>query len=150
MRWICKFLTLGFLLFGACTSTQSPEPQSENVVQKQIHSIMTAQEQAWNQGDIEGFMSNYNQTDSLVFSGAKSITFGWQQAVDRYKRSYPDKEAMGQLNFSDTRTKLLSEKVAFTTGQWNLERKTDTISGRFTLVWKLLNNEWLIIADHSS
>ena len=145
MRLIFSILLAVFI--SACTQTTSV---SEKQIKREIDSLMRVQERAWSNGDIEGFMEHYWKNDSLVFSTTTSRTYGWQQATDRYKRSYPNKDSMGILNFSDAHTKLISHKIALTTGQWKLHREKDTLVGRFTLVWKSIGDRWCIIADHSS
>ena len=116
----------------------------------EIRQIMADQVVDWNEGDIDGFMSGYWNDPRLVFTGGKGITKGWQQALDRYKNSYPSQEQMGTLEFNDLDVELIATDVAFTTGEWKLYRTADTLSGRFTLVWKKIDGGWHIIADHSS
>lgn len=111
---------------------------------------MKAQETAWNNGDLRGFMLGYWMSDSLAFSGGKNITYGWQPALERYERSYGSEEQMGKLTFSDVKTNLSGKASAYTTGAWQLARYSDTLSGRFTLVWRRVNGAWVIVADHSS
>jgi ketosteroid isomerase-like protein len=115
-----------------------------------INGVLEGQARAWNSGNLEGYMTGYWMSDSLVFSGGKTISMGWHSALDRYKASYPTQEAMGNLNFSDLNLKFTSKSSAFSTGQWMLYRSSDTLSGRFTLVWQKKNGAWVIIADHSS
>lgn len=115
-----------------------------------IDDVMAGQATAWNKGDIEGYMKGYWMSDSLVFTGSKSVSTGWQASLDRYKMAYPDKEAMGYLTFDQVETNFTSKASAYTIGQWTLNRNTDTLSGRYTLVWKKQNSVWFIIADHSS
>ncbi len=136
-------LTLGMaLLLTSCSQTK---PSGETLT-----TIMTAQAEAWNQGDLDAYMLGYWNSDSLVFTGGKSLTSGYQQALDRYKKSYDSPEAMGKLEFSDVNHTFLGNQHAFTTGIWKLYRSADTLSGRYTLVWAVKNGSWKIIADHSS
>jgi ketosteroid isomerase-like protein len=111
---------------------------------------MYEQEQSWNNGDIEGFMKHYWQNDSLKFIGRRGLTYGWQQTLDNYKRSYPDRAAMGRLQFDILSTDILSDSSAFVIGKWTLLRSADTLSGHYTLLWKKYDDRWVIVADHSS
>lgn len=116
----------------------------------EIRSVMDLQVEAWNQGDIPGYMQGYWNSDQLVFTGGKSKTMGWQDALDRYERSYGSKETMGELAFDDLEIQVTDPTSAFATGAWTLNRTQDTLSGRFTLVWRKLHGDWVIVADHSS
>jgi len=112
---------------------------------------MDAQVVSWNKGDLEGFMQGYWHNDSLIFTGGKGITHGWEQALSRYRKAYAGRKAMGELSFSDVQTKLMGTQGAYTVGQWQLNRASDTLTGRFTLIWnKLKDGQWVIVADHSS
>lgn len=120
-------------------------------VQKtELTAIMKEQQSAWNEGNVEGFMKHYWQSDSLVFIGSRGMTYGWQNTLDNYKKSYPTPELMGELDFTNLNHSKTGCKSFFTTGNWTLFRTQDTLSGSFLLVWQLKNNRWVITADHSS
>ncbi len=116
---------------------------------KKVLENMEAQELAWNNGDVNGFMNYYWNNDSLKFIGSKGITCGWQKTLNNYLISYPNKEAMGVLTFSIIEATQLSKKNIFVIGQWAL-KKDKPMGGHFTLLWKKINGKWLIIADHTS
>ena len=117
---------------------------------KMILDVMQAQETAWNQGDLEGFMQGYWHDDSLRFIGKSGITFGWQPTLDNYKKGYPDRAAMGKLTFTILRVESLAWKRAYVTGAWHLQRSQDAPQGYFTLLWRKIHGKWVIVADHSS
>lgn len=143
-----KVLTIALFVFYSCSEKLSDQKNSKQI--DAIHSVMQAQAQAWNNGDLDGYMQGYWKSDSLVFTGGKNRTKGWHQSLDRYKKSYPTKISMGMLTFSELETNLISDISAFTTGVWVLDKDSNSVNGRFTLVWKRIHNQWLIIADHTS
>ena len=124
--------------------------QTENKIISTIEKAMHAQEVSWNKGDIEGFMATYWNSDSLKFIGKNGITFGWQNTLDNYKKSYPDKATMGELNFSIVSVELLSENSCYVIGGWNLKRKKGDVGGFYTLLWKKIKGKWVIVSDHTS
>lgn len=111
--------------------------------------LMKAQEQAWNAGDLEGFMIPYENSDSLMFVGSKGITYGWNNTLQRYKTSYPDKASMGELSFTIIKAEQLSPEYIYVMGKWSL-KKEKAASGHFTLIWKKRKGLWKIVSDHSS
>ena len=115
-----------------------------------ILKVMDTQSQAWNKGDISGFMQGYWHSDSLLFVGSKGPTYGWQRTLDNYKKNYPDKASMGILSFHDIKINLLDSNNAFVLGAWQLKREKDTPSGYFTLWFKKIKGEWKIVVDHTS
>lgn len=110
---------------------------------------MKAQELAWNKGDINGFMEYYWKSDSLKFIGSKGITYGWQKTYDNYIKGYPTKEAMGILTFTIKEITQLSKTSMYVIGQWQLSKEKSS-GGYFTLLWKKINGQWVIVADHTS
>lgn len=111
---------------------------------------MKAQEAAWNNGDIEGYMNYYWNSDSLKFIGKSGITYGWKTTREHYKESYPDKATMGTLTFSDIKLERIERNLVMLTGSWKLVREKDTLSGYYSLFWKRIRGKWLIIIDHTS
>ncbi len=122
------------------------------VKQTEVNTVvknMKTQELAWNEADIAGFMKYYWKSDSLKFIGSKGITYGWQKTYDNYVKGYPTKEAMGILTFTIEEATQLSETSIYVIGQWQLNKEKPA-GGYFTLLWKKINNEWVIVADHTS
>jgi ketosteroid isomerase-like protein len=115
-----------------------------------VRRVMHLQEEAWNKGDIDGFMEHYWKSDSLKFIGSKGITYGWQKTLDNYKKGYPNREAMGILNFDISSIEQLSSGSIFVIGKWHLKKKDSEVGGYYTLLWKKKNGKWVIVTDHTS
>src|ERR1700712_3151290 len=92
-----------FLIVLLIVSTSALFAQDKQAIQK----LMADQQSAWNKGDIDGFMQGYWKSDSLAFVGKAAPAYGWQNMLDHYKKSYPDKTAMGQLTFGIIKLELL-------------------------------------------
>lgn len=129
----------------------------------EIREVMDAQEMAWNNGDLEGFMQGYWKSEKLRFIGKNGVTYGWQNTFDRYKKAYPDKKTMGKLkfeiisieslgdkNFHAIGSNPLKEKTFMVVGQWETSKTKKAAKGFFTLIFKKINGNWVIIADHTS
>jgi hypothetical protein len=144
MKSLLPILASLFLL--ACHNPTLPDMQAE----EKIRAVLTEQQECWNKGDIDCFMQGYWNSDSLRFIGKSGVNRGWQATLDNYKKSYPDKAAMGTLNFELLNLEPLGADNYLVTGKWKLIRKSDEPNGLFTLIWKRFDNEWKIIYDHSS
>ncbi len=123
--------------------------QKETTQIKEVKNNMKAQELAWNNADIMGFMQHYWKSDSLKFIGSKGITYGWQKTYDNYVKGYPTKEAMGILTFTIKEITQLSKISIYVIGQWDL-KKEKPAGGYFTLLWKKINGQWVIVSDYTS
>jgi hypothetical protein len=95
-------------------------------------------------------MQGYWQSDSLRFVSTRGLTHGWAATLAGYQKGYPNTEAMGQLTFTVLRTEKLSKRSAYMIGKWHLARTIGDVGGHFMLIWKKINGEWVIVADHTS
>jgi ketosteroid isomerase-like protein len=117
--------------------------------EKEILAVMDMQEKEWNQGNIEAFMQGYWKSDSLMFVGKNGIKYGWGTTLKNYKESYPDKAAMGKLEFTIIKLEVTGD-TAFMLGKWNLIREKGNPNGYFDLYWKKIDGNWVITIDHTS
>ncbi len=116
-----------------------------------IAATMATQQKKWNSGDIDGFMESYWKSDSLKFVSKKGVTYGWENTRANYHKSYPDKARMGILEFTIKSHELVDDNNVITIGQWQLHYpEAPTVGGYFTLWWKKMDGEWLIVMDHTS
>lgn len=115
-----------------------------------IGGLIEKQSKAWNAGDLEGFMSVYWKSDELTFSSGGQTTRGWDATLKRYKKRYPDSASMGQASFSELEISSLGNDIYKVLGRWQLERETDPIGGRFTLIVRRMSGQWKIVHDHTS
>lgn len=138
-----------FLVAFTC-SLYGNAQHTETIAKEQIKLVMKFQEASWNRGNITEFMKGYWKSDSLLFVGGKGPTYGWSQTLANYLKSYPNPEKMGQLNFEFVKIEILSQVDAFVVGKWELKRTEDILQGYYSLLWKKIDGEWKIVADHSS
>ena len=124
---------------------QIPEEQEK----QEILAVMKAQEKAWSNHDLEGFMQGYWKSDSLKFYGRNGITFGWQKTLDNYKKGYPTQEHSGTLNFTINDISKIENGAYFVMGEYHLARTIGDANGVFMIIFKRINGEWKIIADTS-
>jgi ketosteroid isomerase-like protein len=118
--------------------------------QDEIRKILDAQQSAWNQGNVDAFLEGYWHSPELTFSGSGGIARGWDGVLARYKKNYPDRAAMGHLDFSGLEFRFLSKDAALVLGHWHLARAQGDIAGVFSLVWQRFPEGWRIIHDHTS
>ncbi|KAF0240196.1 MAG: nuclear transport factor 2 family protein [Sediminibacterium sp.] len=129
--------------------TSSNSFSQENPEQS-IRKILANQTDMWNKGNLEEFMKGYWHNDSLLFVGKNGPTYGYDKTLNNYRKSYPDTANMGKLAFTILQLKPLANNCWFVLGKWELTRSVGNLSGHYTLLFKKINKEWVIIVDHSS
>ena len=116
-----------------------------------IRKVMADQADAWNQGNIDGFMKGYWNNDSLVFVGQSGLTYGYAQTLSNYKKHYDTPAKMGKLFFTLLSIRQVSPEYCFVLGKWLLKRPAagDT-GGTYSLLFRKIDGQWVIVVDHTS
>ncbi len=147
-RSMANLAVAGLVLVSlGCVSGGSTARHDPIVVE--INHVLADQADAWNAGDVEKFMSSYWHSKDLTFSSGGTVTRGWESALQRYKRKYPTREAMGQLAFDGIEVAVLGRDSALVLGDWHLDRE-GPVGGAFSLVMRRIGGEWVIVHDHTS
>jgi len=119
----------------------------------EVRALLADSQSAWNRGDLEKFASYYEDSPETTFIGKTMTKGGPKEILERYKRGYPTREAMGTLTFSEIEVRPLGAQFALANGKFALQRTAaggGNASGRFTLVLRKTRSGWKIIHDHSS
>jgi uncharacterized protein (TIGR02246 family) len=114
--------------------------------------VLTQQERAWNDGDIDGFAKGYKDSPDVIFIG-EHVSKGFADMLLEYKKNYPTKEAMGTLTFSEIEPHILDEHYAVLVGKYHLDRSKKAggpAEGFFSLVFEKTDKGWKIIVDHTT
>ena len=143
-------LLAGGVIFLAQTASSAQSNKRDKTNEAAIRAVLDTQRDAWNRGDIEGYMDGYDRSPDTVFVSGDRINRGWQMVLDRYKKSYDSREKMGVLTFSDIEITILSKDAATVLGRWRLKRANDEPHGTFTLLFRKIKRGWKIVHDHTS
>ena len=60
-----------------------------------VEALLKTQSEAWNRGDLDAFTAVYAEDASFV--SPTGLTQGRRQVLERYRKRYPDRKAMGTL-----------------------------------------------------
>jgi peptidoglycan/xylan/chitin deacetylase (PgdA/CDA1 family)/ketosteroid isomerase-like protein len=131
----------------------------------EVEALLQAQSAAWNRGDLDAFTSVYAEDAS--FLTPTGLTSGRQQVLERYRRRYPDRAAMGTLTLEVIEVRP-AQGVEFTVGgdarpgrvfglsvaaHWRLaypdQPEKKTAQGLTLLVFQRHGDSWQIVQDAS-
>ena len=144
-----KTILIPIVLFCTAIASLAQSDIQRAKIADDIRAVMNKQAADWNRGDIPAFMEGYWKSEQLTFVSSR-VTKGWQSTLDNYKKSYPDKAAMGTLTFSDLEITAVSKDAAVVLGSWSLKREKDNPGGKFTLIFRKFKEGWRIVHDHTS
>jgi ketosteroid isomerase-like protein len=142
-------ITTAFPLSLYAQHSEGPNKHNAKTIAA-IRAVLDAQTEAWNRGDIEGFMAGYWRSDETVFISGDSLTRGWETVLNRYQKNYNSREKMGALTFSDLEITPIGNDTGVVIGRWHLQRAKDEPHGRFTLIFRKTKQGWRIVHDHTS
>jgi len=118
--------------------------------EKEIRTMLSTQQDAWNKGNLDQFMVGYWDNDSMMFIGSKGVTYGYQPTLRRYKTTYSDTAKMGHFTSTILHVNKISDDAYFVVGKWYLKRSIGDANGIYTLLLRKIKGKWVIVADHSS
>jgi ketosteroid isomerase-like protein len=147
MLKIMSFITRALLIL---VLLYHPAAKGQSAAERQIRQILKEQEKAWNRGELKAFMKGYWESDSLLFIGRKGPVYGYAPTLANYLKSYPDTAHMGHFTSTVLQVQRLSAKYYMVVGKWELRRSAGDIGGYYTLLFRRLRKQWLIVQDHSS
>ncbi len=76
--------SLALSLALACAHQRAFTPDDR----RQIEAVLEQQRQAWNRGDLPGYMAGYARSEQLVFTSGAKIRRGWEATLAAYQKRY--------------------------------------------------------------
>jgi len=153
MRALLRVSCAVFLLIGTVIAQrQAAGSESPSDADSAIAAVLHAQVEAWNRGDLKGFMGGYWNSPDLVFATEMQETRGWEEVYNRYRVKYQSrKDEMGKLDLSYIKpAHLLAPDVAYVDGEYRLTKADGgTSDGYFTLIFGKLPEGWRIVHDRT-
>src|SRR5690606_13669420 len=132
-----KLLLLAFILVYYNSAAQS-----EEMDKKEILKALKDQRIAWSKNDLEGYMHTYWKNDSLKIYGPSGITLGWEDNLEKYRRSYPNPDYTGTLSYKINDVSKIYDSNYYVLGEYHLKRNTGNADGFFMMLFRKIDNEW--------
>jgi ketosteroid isomerase-like protein len=117
-----------------------------------IVAVMEKSAVDWNRGDLDAFATCYKNSPDILFM-SHTVSRGYAQMVEAYRKRYASREQMGQLGFSQLQVQPLDAHFATVTGHFHLEREKSgggNSDGYFLLVFEKTADGWKIVRDDST
>lgn len=135
-----------FAIIGAAGSVSGGD-------REEVQAVLQDQVAAWNRGDLAAFCAVYQ--DDTTFLSPSGITRGRQAVLDRYRKRYPDKAAMGALVLEPLETRAAPSSNGKTlavslAARWTLSYPDKApATGLTLLVLHRVDARWQIVQDAS-
>lgn len=145
------------ILLVLCTAVELAHAQKDTLYtathnQLQVVKVVLAQQAAWNKGDLPAFLAFYKDApDTQVILGAPAK--GTETIRNAFRLNYPNKDAMGLIEYSDVEARELGENFCLATGKYHLERSKKaggSADGTFTEIMEKTDKGWQVIFSETT
>jgi ketosteroid isomerase-like protein len=140
------------VLFALIACTHPPAtPRFTASDEAAVRAVLTAQQEAWNRGDLAAYMDGYVHSPELVFTSGGKIRRGWDETFQKYQSKYgTDPSTMGQLAFEVLGVQPLGGDGAIVLGRWTLTDTPVAGGGLFSVALARTPEGWKVVHDHTS
>jgi ketosteroid isomerase-like protein len=142
-------------MFCAATGAlaQNPDPLfTASREQLDVVKIVLQQQDAWNKGDLDAYLSHYKDAQDTQAILA-TLVRGIDNIRAAYKSNFPNKDSMGAIEDSEVEARSMGDNFALATGKYHLSRSRKAggdVSGTFTEVFEKTPTGWKIIFSEST
>ena len=141
------------LCASAGAAAQNSDPLFTATPQQlDVAKIILKQQDAWNKGDLDGYLSYYKDTPD-----AQAVLATLVRGIDNiraaYKANFPSKDSMGTIEDSEVEVRPLGDNFALATGKYHLSRTRKAggeAAGTFTEMFEKTSAGWKIIFSEST
>jgi uncharacterized protein (TIGR02246 family) len=153
MRIPLALISLFALAIPVCAAAQNSGPLFTATRQQlDVVKIILAQRDAWNKGDLDGYLSHYkNAPDTQAVLA--NLVRGLDNIRAAYHQNFPSKDSMGTIEDSDVQVRALGDNFALATGQYHLTRTKKAggpVDGTFSELFEKTAAGWQIIFSEST
>ncbi len=129
-------------------TTFAARPAEADAPLSAIGALLTRSADAWNHGDLDTFMTSYEDAPTTEYISSKTVIHGYANIRAHYAGHY--KSGMGTLSFSGLSVMPLGADYAVVVAHWHLAMSGGAHpTGIFSLVLHRSTSGWHIVADHS-
>jgi ketosteroid isomerase-like protein len=143
---------MNLLLFVIGLLGCSARDTLNRIERAEVEAVLERQREAWNRGDLAGYMEGYARTARLVFTSGGKVRRGWDETLAAYEKRYAGggRAEMGQLGFEILDAQPVGEGGAVVLGRWRLRDTPHAGSGVFSVVMEHRPEGWRIVHDHTT
>ncbi|HEY4009217.1 MAG TPA: DUF4440 domain-containing protein [Acidobacteriaceae bacterium] len=142
----------GALAFPGASAQNRDPLYTATREQLDVVKIIMKQQDAWNNGDLDGYLSHYKDAPDTQAVLA-SLVRGLDNIRAAYRQNFPNKDTMGNIEDTDVEVRSLSDNFALATGRYHLTRTRKAggpAEGTFTELFEKTPTGWKVIFSEST
>lgn len=140
---LIRIIPLVLVLASSPASAQTASDVRESAL-----AVFEAGAQAWNRGDLDGYLATYAE-DARWVSGTTVIR-GRAQIAAAFRSRFHAADEMGSLAAENLEVDVIGASDAVVFGEWVHTLGERVRRGVFTVHLRRFGDEWLTVSDHTS
>lgn len=146
-----RLLTLVTLALLASLGACRFEVEEEENLQESIESLLGRGVDAWNAGDLDGYLATYADGGSTTMLGSDGRLVGLEAIRSSLAPLFEPGAERDSIGFADIEVRPLPPLIGIVTGRYVREKAgSDRTSGWFTIVVRRTGIGWRIVHDDRS
>ncbi len=117
---------------------------------KAVVELFRAGSDAWNRGDVAGYLATYADTETVRWVSGGQMLVGRKAIAATFKERFPRAEGMGKLSLKNLQVDVLTPLDALAVGEWHQQLGGTERAGIFTVRLAKFPVGWRIVLDHAS
>ena len=118
---------------------------------EEVRQALDEQVQTWNAGNLEKALSWYWNDPEMLWISRSGISKGFGPARKIFQEAFVNGNRMGTYTYELLSISELSPSTIFYVFKWTIEHHDKRLMGAISSqVWKKLNGQWVITAEHAS
>lgn len=145
-------VAIAFALASGCAPRgEQPAATDPEALRTAVDGLLTESAEAWNAGDLDGFLYWYKSGLETTYIGSSGLIHGWDAIRARYAPTFEPGAERDSLRFEGLETRPVGPGLGLATARYVLfQGDSITSEGVFTLVLEETAEGWRIVHDHSS
>lgn len=123
---------------------------TQDTIAQAVRAAFEAWGDAWNSGDIDGYLAGYWDSPATRWVRAGNIVRGKQAITQAYKAGFPTPESLGQIEMLHFEMDVIGDQDALVFGIIAHTRGESTQKASFAAHVRDFDGDWLIVSDHVS
>ena len=120
------------------------------MVTAELIKIVEAQVEAWNRGDLDGFLKPYlNDQRRTMIIGSFGVIQGFEAIKNHYLKKMEENSTLGELSVSNLQEVEINPTASFLNGHFSVQLNNQRNVGLFSLLFIKIGDESKIVCDYT-
>lgn len=123
----------------------------ETTAVKEVKKALDGQVEAWNQQKLEEAMTFYWESPEMLWISKAGVDKGYTPVLEMFRKDFSDRSKMGTYTYEPLHIQEVSAEAVYYVFRWKIVLEGKQLMGGISSqLWKKINGNWVITAEHAS